>query len=251
MSKKTLIFFLAVLLFKPLSFGASYSPAVSIATENNAGEEGNIVSYAEGKYSLSKKPYDSTMFAVIVSSPSLSLVDKNLPQYKLVSSFGETLVTVTAKNGDIKEGDLVTSSDTPGVAQKALENGQVLGVALEDYTPQNKGDTGKILVFVDVKTNFVGETISKNLLEILKASITSPFMTPIESLRYLLAIAIVFASFVIGFSNFGKITGTSVEALGRNPLAGPSIRKVVVFNFILTALIMLLGIGISYFVLVL
>jgi F0F1-type ATP synthase membrane subunit c/vacuolar-type H+-ATPase subunit K len=137
------------------------------------------------------------------------------------------------------------------VGERAQESGQVLGIALEDYAPQNPTDIAKVLVFVDIKTSFMDQTISKNLLEVLKSSLASPFMTPIEALRYLLAIAIVFATFVIGFSNFGKITGTSVEALGRNPLAGPSIRRVVFFNFAMTALIMILGLGIAYFILIL
>jgi F0F1-type ATP synthase membrane subunit c/vacuolar-type H+-ATPase subunit K len=232
-------------------FGASFSPAVSIQTENNVGNDGDIVSYANGVYTLSGKSYDTSMFGVITSSPNASFEDLNLVNYKLVTSFGETLVNVTAKNGNIKTGDFITSSDYPGVGERAQESGQVLGIALEDYAPQNPTDIAKVLVFVDIKTSFMDQTISKNLLEVLKSSLASPFMTPIEALRYLLAIAIVFATFVIGFSNFGKITGTSVEALGRNPLAGPSIRRVVFFNFAMTALIMILGLGIAYFILIL
>jgi hypothetical protein len=234
-----------------LVFAATYSPAVSVQTENNIGNTGDIVSYLDGKYDLSRKGFDPTIFGVIVDSPNTSFEDLNLTNYKLVASFGETLVNVTAKNGNIKTGDFITSSDYPGVGQKAKESGQILGVALEDYAPQNATDITKILVFVDMKTNFVDTTISKNLLEVIKSSLTSPFMTPIEALRYLLAIAIVFAAFVIGFSNFGKITGTSVEALGRNPLAGSSIKKVVFFNFAMTAIIMILGVGIAYFILIL
>lgn len=242
----------AFLVFSTLYvFAASYSPAVSIQTENNIGNSGDIVSYLDGKYDLSRSEFDTSMFGVIVDNPNSSFEDLNLVTYKLVTSFGEVLVNVTAKNGNIKTGDFITSSDYPGVGQKATESGQILGVALEDYAPQNSTDITKILVFVDMKTSFVDTTISKNLLDVLKSSLTSPFMTPVESLRYLLAIAIVFASFVIGFSNFGKITGTSVEALGRNPLAGPSIKRVVAFNFVMTAIIMILGLGIAYFILIL
>jgi F0F1-type ATP synthase membrane subunit c/vacuolar-type H+-ATPase subunit K len=248
---KALIILFTLFVFTRFVWGASYSPAVSIQTENNAGNDGDIVSYADGKYSLSGKSYDTSMFGVIVSNPNTSFVDTNLENYKLVTSFGETLVNVTAKNGNIKTGDFITSSDYLGVGEKAEESGQILGIALEDYAPQNPTDITKILVFVDVRTNFIDKTISKNLLEVLRSSIASPFMTPIAALRYLLAIAIVFATFVIGFSNFGKITGTSVEALGRNPLAGPSIRRVVFFNFAMTALIMILGLGIAYFILIL
>lgn len=240
-----------LVLAKSVGFASSASPGVSLPIENEISNGGDIVTYVDGKYSLSNKPYDTGMFGVIVDDPNTSFEDLNLSKYKLVSSFGETPVWVTAKNGNIKTGDLITASDYAGVGQRADESGQILGVALEDYAPQKSTDMEKILVFVDIKTNFVDKTISKNLLEVLRMSLTSPFMTPIEALRYLLAIAVVFAALVIGFSNFGKITGSSVEALGRNPLAGPAIRKVVIFNFVMTAIIMVIGLVIAYFILVL
>jgi len=62
---------------------------------------------------------------------------------------------------------------------------------------------------------------------------------------------VVIASFVVGFSSFGKISGKSVEALGRNPLASRDIKSAVVFNFIFTFGIMIIGIVLSYLVLVL
>jgi F0F1-type ATP synthase membrane subunit c/vacuolar-type H+-ATPase subunit K len=240
----------ALALTKSVGFASSYDPAVSLPIENEVSNDGDILSYTDGKYSLSDKPYDTSMFGVIVDNPNTSFEDLNLEKYELVSSFGEIPVWVTAKNGNIKTGDLITTSDFAGVGQKADESGQILGIALEDYAPQKSTDMEKILVFVDIKTNFVDKTISKNLLEVLRMSLTSPFMTPIEALRYLLAIAVVFAALVIGFSNFGKITGSSVEALGRNPLAGPSIRKVVIFNFVMTVIIMLIGLVIAYLILV-
>lgn len=242
---------IAAPLFHTNVYAASFSPAVSISTDNNEGNPGDIVSYQNGKYTLARKIYDSGMFGVIVEDPATSLVDTNLSQYKLISSFGETLVNVSARDGEIKEGDLLTSSDIPGVAVKAEESGQILGVALEGYNPTNSEEIGKIWVFVDIKTSFIEKAMRKNLLDVLRTSLTSPFMTPIEALRYLLAIAIVFTSFLIGFTSFGKITGSSVEALGRNPLAGGAIKKVIAFNFAMTFVIMALGLAIAYFILIL
>jgi len=141
------------------------------------------------------------------------------------------------------------TSDIPGVGVKATEDGQVVGVAMEDFNSENDTDIGQIYVLMDIRTKFFGKGLSGNILSIIRNSLTSPFMTPIQALRYLLAIAIIFASFVIGFSSFGKITGSSVEALGRNPLASTSIRKVVFFNFILTFVIMVMGLVAAYFVL--
>ncbi|KKS30938.1 hypothetical protein A2380_00010 [candidate division WWE3 bacterium RIFOXYB1_FULL_43_24] len=250
--KKYALFFISLVIIFPIkSYALETNTAFSIQIKDNAGNGGDIVTYRDGVYALSVEKYDTQMFGVIVDSPTTSLEDINLTDYKLVSSFGEVALNVSNRDGEIKEGDFLTSSDIPGVAVRANESGQILGVALEDYMPANNEDVGQILAFVDIKTSFIDKKISKNLLEILKTSLTSPFMTPIEALRYLLAILTVFASFVIGFSSFGKITGTSVEALGRNPMASASIRRVVIFNFVLTVIIMAVGLAIAYFVLVL
>jgi len=250
LKKIKFISFLALAFFVTVpSFAISYEYAVSVPIADNKGNPGDIVSYDNGQYVLSSKPYDPSIFGVIVEDPSISFEDLNLNQSKLVTSVGEVLLNVSSKYGDIKEGDLVTSSEIPGVGVKATESGQVIGFALEDFTPENSEEIGQIYVLLDIRTSFISKGASGNILDILRNSITSPFMTPIESLRYLLAIAVVFASFVIGFSSFGKITGTSVEALGRNPLAGGSIRKVIIFNFILTFVIMAMGIAFAYIIL--
>lgn len=231
------------------SWAVSYEYAVTVPVVNNQGNNGDIVSYKNGEFVLTLEFQDRDMYGVIVDNPSISFEDRNLEQSKLVTSMGEVLLNVSAKNGGIKEGDYVTSSDIPGVGVKANEDGQVLGVAMESFEPGNTEDIGQIFVLMDIKTHFFGKGISGNILEIIRNSLTSPFMTPVQALRYLLAIAIIFASFVIGFSSFGKITGSSVEALGRNPLAGGAIRRVMLFNFILTFLIMAMGLGVAYFIL--
>lgn len=247
---KYLIFLLSLFSFLNVSPVYAYNEAISVPLQEDIGKEGDIVSYAEGVYSLSKTQNDPSIYGVIVTTPSTALEDLNLGSYKLVSIYGEAVVNVSGKNGDIKTGDFITSSDLPGIGIKAVQSGQVLGIALEDLSFQNSDEQGQLLILIDIQTNFVDKNLRKNLLDILRNSLTSSFMTPIEALRYLLAIAVVFASFVIGFSSFGKITGTSVEALGRNPLAGNAIRKVIIFNFLLTFAIMAFGLAIAYFILV-
>jgi len=252
--KKFKVYQLLLLCFLTLSIysvqAVEFETAYSVFIQNEDVEVGDIISLDKGSYSLSQKPYDPKIHGVVVDAPAASYEDRNLEEFNFVANFGEILVNVSNSNGEIMEGDFITSSDIPGIGVKAVESGQILGVALEDYNPTNPDDVGQIFVLVDIKTNFMDQTISRNLLDILKKSFSSRLMTPIEALRYLLAIAVVFASFIIGFSSFGKITGTSVEALGRNPLAGNSIKKVIIFNFVLTFLIMAAGIAIAYFILI-
>lgn len=232
-------------------FSASFDVAVSLPLGKDV-REGSIISYSGGKYSLSVTPYDIGMLGVITDSPPIALQDTNLTESRLVTSYGEVKVLVSAQNGNIKAGDYLTSSTIPGVAMKADSSGHVLGAALEDYTPSNKTDVAPIKAFLDIRSVFIEAKNSRgNVLQILKTGLQSPFLSPLISFRYLLAAVIVAATFIIAFISFGRVSGSSVEALGRNPLAGPAIRRVVAFNFAITFLIMISGLAIAYMILVL
>jgi len=223
--------------------------AFSIPIETEA-PVGSIVSYTSGKYILSFKTYDENIFGVVTDTPIASVEDINLEKYRLVVNSGETPVLVSNKNGEIKKGDFITSSETPGVGMKATSSGQVIGIALEDFITATSEETGFVTVFLNVKSQFIALSGTTNVLSALKAGLESPFLSPIITLRYILAALVTGASFVIGFVSFGRISGSSVEALGRNPLAGSSIRRVVFFNFLLTFSIMLGGLFVAYLILI-
>lgn len=212
---------------------------------------GDIVTQKNGIYTLSNFSYDSDVVGVIVTNPELSLEDLNLTNGSLVANRGEIQVNVSNANGNIKEGDYLTTSEIPGVAVKALESGQVIGTALADFSAEGTGSTGQIWANVDMRINYMDKNLSLNLVDVVRKSLNSPFMTPIQALRYLLVFIIVISSFVIGFSSFGRISMETVESLGRNPLASTSIRRVMIFNFILTGIIMGIGLGIAYLILIL
>ena len=234
-----------------LGEGSFYSVGVSIAVEDPAAATGSIVSFVEGKYVLSSTEYDNLMAGVIVDAPNLSIVDKDLVNAKLMASSGEALVLVSTANGEIKKGDYLTSSTVPGVAMKADKTGQILGVALEDYSSGNPNDTAKINALIDIKAVFGGDSsVRANLLRTLKSGISAPFLTPVDSLRYTLSAIIIGSTFLVGFTSFSRLSGNSMHALGRNPLASRQIRTALLFNFFLTLVVMVIGFGISYFMLV-
>ncbi|MBN1162166.1 hypothetical protein JXA34_00280 [Patescibacteria group bacterium] len=222
--------------------------AFSVKIENKEAAGGHIVSYRNGEYNLSEQPYDLTMFGVIVEHPIAAFEEVvNTEDMKLVLSSGEAYVKVTNENGEIKKGDYITSSGKPGYGVKALSNGHVLGVALEDM-----GDGDTIPVYIDIKTNYISSAgLRGNIFEFLKSGFDAAYLSPLTSFRYLLAALIVIASFLIGFRTFGRISNQSIEAIGRNPLARGSIRRLVFFNFLLTFLIISAGLLIAYLVLIL
>ena len=216
-------------------------------------EEGSVIVIENGKFSLSTKNYDENIYGVVVVSTAISLADRTLDETGsiLVVSSGETYVRVSSINGDIKVGDFITTSSVAGIAQFADVSGYVLGIALEDYSNNDPNAVGRILVQIDIKSAYVANRSQKNLFQFLKTGALSPIMSPLTSFRYLLSGLVVVASFIVGFSSFGKISGQSVEAMGRNPLASRDIKSAVVFNFIFTFGIMIAGIVVSYLILVL
>ncbi len=251
LSEKIILYFLSSLAFVKIMNAGTYDFAISVPIIDPTVEEGSIISYVDGEYVLSIEAYDSSIFGIVSHNPSLYLEDQNLESYVLVGSKGEMDVRVTTKNGIIKKGEYLTSSEIPGVAQKVDKSGRVLGIALEDYEVEDPNEIGLIAVFVDIKAHLKQESLTENLLTVISDGLSSAFLTPLASLRYIMALIVTSITFAIAFLSFSRLTSRGVEALGRNPLAGSSIRSVIIFNFILTFIIIASGLAIAYLILVL
>lgn len=229
----------------------TYDFAISVPILDPEVEDGSIISYVDGEYILSIEAYDSNMFGIVSGEPSLYLEDRNLESYVLVGSKGEMDVRVSTKNGTIQRGDYLTSSEIPGVAQKADKSGRVLGIALDDYENSDPNNIGIIAAYIDIKSHLKQESLTENLLTVISDGLSSAFLTPLASLRYIMALIVTAITFAIAFLSFSRLTSRGVEALGRNPLAGASIKSVIIFNFILTFIIIASGLAIAYLILVL
>lgn len=246
----SLLFFLSILIFSNSNTLATTNVSLSLPIEDVDAQTGHIVSVRDGNYILSFSSDEPGIFGVITDDPIVSLTDTSLSSFKYVTTSGEALVKVSAINGAITEGDFITASKIPGVGQKATQSGQVLGVALESYDPENPNDDqGEIAVFINITSAFVGERLDQDLIGLLKSGFQVPFVTPLTSLRYILAAMIALISFFIGFSSFGRISINGIEALGRNPLAGRLIKSAIFLNFVFTLGIMAIGLVISYLIL--
>jgi len=115
--------------------------------QNNCPEGGDLVAVNEnGFIERSSKPYQQTLIGIISSNPKEILGEGNENDSRPVALIGTVPVKVSTKNGEIKPGDYLTSSDIPGVAMKANGFGRVIGMALEPY---NGEGIGKIKVFLN------------------------------------------------------------------------------------------------------
>lgn len=226
--------------------------AISVAILDEKVENGAIVSSSPKGYVLSSIPYDPAVYGVVSLKPAVAFEKTSDPKSYPVITNGKVYVRVTTTSGSIAKDDMLTSSKKPGVGQKAVENGFVIGTALEGYESSDPGAIGEILVALKPQYNVpVGGGKGINLLKNVKSAASSPFLSPLTSLRYLLAVVVTACAFGMGFLYYGRITKTGIEALGRNPLAAKTISAGIIFNVILTAVIILAGLFLAYLILIL
>lgn len=227
--------------------------AITLPVQGQNIQDGSIISSTPSGYALSTEPYDPSIYGVVVMNPAVSF-ESALPanQYPVIAS-GKVYVRVSATNGNIRVGDFVTSSSLPGVGQRADGNGFIIGTAIEDFISSIPDETGRILVSLKpgYTTAVAGGNRGVNLLKNIKSAASSPFLTPLTSLRYLLAVIMTALSFGGSFWYFGRFGKTGIEALGRNPLAARKITIGIALHLGLTVAIMFAGLWIAYLILVL
>jgi len=248
--KAILFIYFLLLSFDSYNLNAqNNSISLTVVIEGDIPSEpnGSIVVLDKGVYKVSNKKSDPNQFGVITLNPAVTLRRSANQNVYDVNTSGTTLIKATNRNGKITKGDYLTSSDNLGVAQKSTESEYVIGVAAEDFD----SDLGNVRVNIEPRYVLLNASTGTNLLNVVRQSSQSVFLAPVDSLRYILAAIVAIASFLFGFSIFGKITGSGIQALARNPLARSSIQLNIIIEFILNIGIIVFGIIVSYFILTL
>lgn len=222
--------------------------AVSVAVNGDQVDDGSLVCSRVDGNVLCDQEYDTALLGVVTTEPVVFVQNRGLDNsYALVTS-GKAFVKVSNAAGNIAIGDFVTTSTTAGVGQKATRSGYVIGTALQSYDGSGEA---KILVSIGIRPAIVVEGLRGNLLDTIRQGLASVYLTPLNALRYIAAIIVTIAAFILGFMYFGRVAKTGVEAVGRNPLASGTIQLSVVFNIVLTVIIMLAGLALAYLILIL
>lgn len=212
-------------------------------------KNGDIISSAQTGYVLSKTPYDPLVIGVVSTNPavSLNIEGSEKDTYPVVSA-GNVLVNVTSQNGNIKAGDLITSSTIPGVGMKAKETGYVIGRALDDFSDANKAEVGSINVALNLHYSYSSSNTPTSLKDLFSLSVLATYESPSAVFKYVVAGIVIMLSFILGVVSFGRVANTGVEALGRNPLAGKMIQFGIVLNVLITLSIIVAGFGMAYLI---
>lgn len=230
---------------------SSTGVATPVIVGGTAPSLGSVICSGKGSYELCSNTYDTSIFGIVTTVPAASFDMAPQENQYLAVSHGKTIVQVVGKGGAIKNGDLLTSSERPGFAQKADRNGYVLGMALEDFNPSSPDDTTTLLVSLNIHPTTIFIDVKNNLFKALQQGLSAPILTPLAAMRYMIAAFVTVLSFILGFVYFGRFAKTGIEAIGRNPLARFQIQTTVIFNLLLMAGIFVVGLALSYFVLVL
>ena len=247
--------FLASTFFPTLIFGQADSSGVAVSYPINVEgvESGHIICGTTDGFTLCDSEYDPQMFGVITDNPSVALEAPGTEgdATRLVLSDGVARTKVSGSNGPIAEGDFVTTSDIPGVGQKADRSGYVLGASLDDFSGESDDVRGEVLVALNIHPAAGLAGPRSDLLSIIRSGVTAPLFEPLAAFRYILAALMILIAFSLGFVYFGRVAKTGIEAMGRNPKASRVIQLSVLFNIVITIIIVLIGLAIAYLILIL
>ena len=242
--------FLFLALAKPaFSQVDSLGVAIPIEIEDEV-VAGDIICTEEGGLTLCDEAYQPSIYGVVTGSPPVYLENPDLPESVLAINTGDAVVRVSTINGPIAAGDIITTSETPGVGQRGSVNGFALGIAVEAFESADPNDIGQVLVSINIHptSSFAGSR--SNLVSNIRQAISAPVVAPLDSFRYLLAFIIALISFALGFLYFGRVVRSGVEAIGRNPLASRAIQATIVVNIVITIAIVLTGLAIALLILI-
>lgn len=204
------------------------------------------------------------LLGVTVSSEA-SLVNLNSTggNTQVITS-GTASVLVSDINGQINQGDSLTTSPIAGVAMKATAQGKILGIANANFNSQSatdhkdiidkKGKTSSVAIGslpVNVMVgNFQNQpTLTGNgVISAVQAVAVSTTGKSISTARALLALLILLIAVVISVLILYTAVASSIRSIGRNPLSRHSILQSLIQVIIAVVVIMLSGFSIVYLI---
>lgn len=212
-------------------------------------KDGTVVSSTTDGAIPSSTPYDPQALGVVARDAAIVLSTGTNPDAVPVISIGTVYILVSSEKGEIKKGDLLTTSTMPGVAVKAEKDGYVLGRALEDYSSSDPRQAGTIAIDLNLHYFNSKPTFAGTLSDIFKIALLPTKDAPAPIFKYIVAAAVVLASVVLGFVSFGRTAAKGVEALGRNPSASKIIHLGIIFNVTIVFAIVGAGLVVAFLIL--
>lgn len=207
---------------------------------------GSLICSGGDGYEVCEDEYTPSMYGVHTTIPAAGIEYEDRTGILVVRD-GVVRVRASATNGGIQVGDWVTASSTPGVVQKATRNGFVLGSALEAMGGNSEQ---QIQVALNIHPETRLANARTNLFEVMRQGSQTALLEPLNALRYFLAALLVVVCVILGLIFYGRLSRSSIEAIGRNPLAKRDIQVALIVQMVITGLVIAFGILAAYVVLV-
>jgi hypothetical protein len=243
----------------PAAVAQDFSPSVGISIVMKSSDRsdiktGLIVAKDPEEHYLTRSYQDPNIAGVIAEKTDFLYTTGATSGRTTIAIDGVARVWVSNAYGPIKYGDYLTTSTQAGVGVKALENGSVIGYALE--VPPEGAEPHLINVQLAISDSWTGVTgdenaltQSGNTLSRVFANIEREASQSSNSFMYVIVIVILISASIFGFLTFGKIAVNGINAMGRNPLAKAAIIKTILINSFITLLFTLGSLMIVFFLL--
>ncbi len=225
--------------------------AISIANtyiiDDKSAVNGDIIVNTSDGLRRATLSYDNSMLGVLTSDPVAVFKAASGPE-KPVATGGVVIVNVTNRNGEIKKGDFITSSETPGKGMKATSPGYVLGMALGEPDPASaSADYDQVEVALRIEYAELNSPQSfKRLFDLFGRGLFQNVGDPDkfgQLLRFIAAGLAILIALILALLIFARSIPKAIEAIGRNPLAKNAIYLSLAFTAILIIITVLIGIG--------
>lgn len=226
--------------------------AISYDVVDSEAVDGDILITTDKGLVRADGPDSTQMFGVLQSSPLIVVEVEGDTSQQPIARTGVASVNITNEGGNIKRGDYITSSATPGKGMKAQYSGYVIGTALNDFNFNNETEA-QIPVALRIEfAEIDGARSTSQIADFFGASLLQNIKDPekfAQLIRFLVAGSIAIGGFMIAFFAFSRSIPASIEAIGRNPLARSSIMFTIFINIGLTITTVLVSIGAAFLIL--
>lgn len=242
----TLIFLNYIISSNILAFSSTTAVAITVRLDEEV-VDGDIIILDNEGYKKSADASNGNIVGVVNFNPPvlISELGEDLSLVPVITS-GVTNVRVSNLNGEIKKGDLITSSSSSqrGIGAKAVSEGYVIGKSLEDFNQDTVGIIAVLVsIFYNNNLNNNNQGNSSSLWGLIEVSSDEVIREPSRALRYLIATTILIASFAFGITTFGSVAKNGINAIGRNPMASGKIQLSIFLNSLIA--IAIIGGGIA------
>lgn len=225
--------------------------AVPVSIAEGAVSPGTVIVYDEESdaYRQAANARSAQVYGVTTDRPVITIVSEEVTSP--VITRGVVPVRVGGAES-IGRGDLLTTSDTPGVATKAgLDEPAVFAVALEAYTP-GAGE-GLILASVGVESAQTWQETKQTMAAQANGEqgTTTPEELSVSVTRIAIAVAIAIGALGFVLFTFRSILTQGMTAIGRNPRARGAVLTMTVGSMVLVVFLAVLILLVAVSVLVL